>query len=166
MVEPTPHIKGVISPNALHRVTFTGCTKYFDHLENFFTTFGSTIECLSINIDLMYYIIDGKRFELGVLEKMPYLSSLDLIIHSTAAYCDPIDIETFRSLTWQKFNPVVYWNDIHAHQHTIFTLPYKSDRVKDDFNRIKLINILFLVQTSFERFSFILCIKSTSFFLF
>jgi hypothetical protein len=25
---------------------------------------------------------------------------------------------------------VVYINDLHAHEHTIFTLPYKSDRVR------------------------------------
>jgi hypothetical protein len=130
MVKPTPTVEGVVSIPTLRRVTFTGCTKYFDHLETFFTMFGSTIEYLFINIDLMYYIIDGKRLEHGLLDKMPCLSSFDLIIHSTAAYCDPIDIQTFQSLTWQKFNPIVYWNDNHVHQHTIFTLPYKSDRVK------------------------------------
>lgn len=127
MVQPKPNIEGY---NTLQRVTFTGCTKYFVHLEIFFTTFGSTIKYLTINIDLMYYTVDGKRLEHGLLNKMPCLSSLDLIIHSTATYCDPIEIETFQTLIWQKFNPVVYWNDIHAHQHTIFTLPYKSDRVR------------------------------------
>jgi hypothetical protein len=127
MVQPKPNIEGY---NTLQHVTFTGCTKYFDHMEIFFTTFGSTIKSLTINIDLMYYIVDGKRLEYGLLNKMPYLSSLDLIIHSTAAYCDRIEIETFQTSTWQKFNPVVYWNDIHAHQHTIFTLPYKFDRVR------------------------------------
>ncbi len=116
MVQPTSLVEQV----TLCRVTFTGSTKYFDHFEIFFATFGSTIKYLSINIDLMYYIIDGKRLERELL---------DLIIHSTATYCDPIEIETFQSLTWQKFNPIVYCNDIHAHEHTIFTLPYKSDRV-------------------------------------
>ncbi|CAF4356609.1 unnamed protein product, partial [Adineta steineri] len=133
LVQPKPNLDSVITHNKLYRVTFIGCTKYFDHLENFFSTFGSTIECLTINIDLMYYIIDGKRLENGLLNKMPCLSSLDIIIHSTAVYSNPLDIETFRSTTWQKFNPVIYWNDTHAHQKTIFTLPYKSDRVKFDF---------------------------------
>ncbi|CAF0994391.1 unnamed protein product [Adineta steineri] len=130
LVQPKPNLDSVITHNKLYRVTFIGCTKYFDHLENFFSTFGSTIECLTINIDLMYYIIDGKRLENGLLNKMPCLSSLDIIIHSTAVYSNPLDIETFRSTTWQKFNPVIYWNDTHAHQKTIFTLPYKSDRFK------------------------------------
>jgi len=130
MVQPTSNVEGLSSYNTLQRVTFTGCTKYFDHLETFFATFGSTIQYLTINIDLMYYTVDGKRLEHGLLNKMPCLSSLDLIIHSTAVYCDPIDIKTFQSLIWHKFNPVVYWNDIHAHQQTIFTVPYKSDRVR------------------------------------
>ena len=133
MIQPTPDMKGVQSINTLRYVTFTGCTKYFDHLEHFFTIFGLTIEYVSINIDLMYYLVDGKRLEHGLLDKMPCLSSFDLTIHSTAVYCDRIDIETFQSSIWQKFNPVMYWNDIHTHQHTIFTLPYKSDRVKKLF---------------------------------
>lgn len=119
--------------NTLRRVTFTGCTKYFEHLERFFTIFGSKIESLSMNIDLMYYLIDGKRFEQEILIKMPDLLTLDLIIHSSATYCNPIEIETFQSLIWEKFNPIVYCHDIHAHEHTIFTLPYKSDRVKTNF---------------------------------
>jgi hypothetical protein len=134
MVQPTSNIEQITSSNTLRRVTFTGSTKYFDHLESFFANFGSTIEYLSINIDLIYYIIDGKRLERELLDKMPCLSSLDLIIHSTTTYCDPLEIETFQSSTWQKFNPIVYCNDLHAHEHTIFTLPYKSDRVRDCFN--------------------------------
>jgi hypothetical protein len=130
MVQPISSTKRTISNDRLHRVTFTGCTKYFDHLECFFAIFGSTIEYLSLNIDLMYFIIDGKRLEYELLNKMPCLSSLDLIIHSTATYSDPIEISTFQSSIWQKFNPVVYINDLHAHEHTIFTLPYKSDRVR------------------------------------
>jgi hypothetical protein len=130
MVQPASIVDQITSSNTIRRVTFMGCTKYFDHLESFFARFGSTIEYLSINIDLMYYIIDGKRLERELLDKMPCLTSFDLIIHSTATYCDPIEIETFQSSTWHKFNPIVYCNDIHAHEHTIFTLPYKSDRVK------------------------------------
>ncbi len=129
MVQPRSSVEQVTLSNTLRRVTFTGSTKYFDHLKIFFATFGSTIEYLLINIDLMYCIIDGKRLERELLDKMPCLSSFDLIIHSTATYCNPIEIETFQSLTWQKFNPIVYCNDIHAHEHTIFTLPYKSNRV-------------------------------------
>jgi hypothetical protein len=134
MVQQLSTTEEIISNNTLRRVTFTGSTKYFDHLESFFSTFGSTIEYLSINIDLMYYIIDGKRLEQEVLVKMPCLSSLDLIIHSTATYCAPIEIETFQSVVWQKYNPIVYCHDVHAHEHTFFTIPYKSDRVKLLFN--------------------------------
>lgn len=134
MINPPSSIEQQSTNHALRRVTFTGCTKYFDHLENFFAIFGSTIEYSSINIDLMYYIIDGKRLERELLHKMPCLSSLDLIIHSTATYCDPIDINTFQSSTWQKFNPIVYFHDSHAHEHTIFTIPYKSDRVRISFD--------------------------------
>ena len=130
MVQPPSSIEQAPSNNTLRRVSFIGCTKYFSHLENFFASFGSTIEYFSIGIDLMYYIIDGKRLEREVLNQMPCLSSFDLIIHSTPTYCDPLDINTFQSSTWQKYNPLVYCHDLHAHEHTIFTLPYKSDRVR------------------------------------
>ncbi|CAF1462369.1 unnamed protein product [Rotaria sordida] len=125
-----PNTKGIKSCNTLHSVTFTGWIKYFDHMEMFFATFGSTIESLFLNIDLMFRGVDGKRLEQSLLDKMPRLSSLDLIIHSTVADSDPLEIETFQSFTWKQFNPIVYWNDSYAHQHTIFTLPYKSDRFK------------------------------------
>ncbi|UJR36599.1 hypothetical protein I4U23_029319 [Adineta vaga] len=130
LVQPKFNLKDGILQNKLHRVTFTGSTKYFDHIEQFFTGNGQNIECLTINIDLIYYIIDGKRFEQNLLTKMPRLSSLNLIIHSILTYCDPIEIETFQSSSWQTFNPIIYWNDIHAHEHTIFTLPYRCDRFK------------------------------------
>ncbi|CAF1215228.1 unnamed protein product [Adineta ricciae] len=116
--------------NKLQSVSFTGASKYFDHIEQFFTCVGMAIEYLCISIDLIYYIIDGKRLQQNVLMKMPRLSSLDLLIHSALTYCDPIDIQTFRSSYWQQFNSIIYWHDIRAHQHTLFTLPYKSDRFK------------------------------------
>ena len=115
--------------NTLRSVTFTGWIKYYDHLESFFAIFGSTIECLTLNIHLMYDTFDGKRLERGILNKLPRLLSLDLIIFSAASGPDPVEIETFQSFTWQQWNPMVYWNDDHAQQHTIVTLPYKSDRV-------------------------------------
>jgi len=172
MVQPSSPLERVISKTTLRRVIFTGCTKYFDHLECFFATFGSTIEYLSINIDLIYYIIDEKRLERELLDKMPCLSSLDLIIHSTATYCEPIEIETFQSLTWQKFNPIVYCNDIHAHEHTIFTLPYKSDRFKHlsnncvlscvsnravslCFERVRILSLIPTTPLNLETFQFI-----------
>ena len=127
---PSSFINGQSSTYLLKHVTFTGSTKYFDHIENFCSLFGSTIEYFSLNLDLIYYIIDGKRLERELLDQMPHLSSLDLILHSTATYCDPLDIQTFRNPIWEKYNPVVYCYDLHAHEHTIFTLPYKSDRVK------------------------------------
>ena len=119
----------------LHSVSFTGATKYFDHIEQFFTCVGLAIKYLCISIDLIYYIIDGKRLQQNVLMKMPRLSSLDLLIHSTLTYCDPIDIQTFQSSFWQKFNSIIYWHDTRAHQHTLFTLPYKSDRVSQELRR-------------------------------
>ncbi|CAF0967212.1 unnamed protein product [Didymodactylos carnosus] len=128
IVQLPPETSEIKPCRSLHSVTFTGWIKYFDHMKSFFTNFGSTIECLSLNIDLMFLTVDGKGLEQGLLDKMPRLSSLDLIIHSTVADSDPLDIKTFQSFTWQKFNPIVYWNDRHAHQHTIFTLPYKCDQ--------------------------------------
>ena len=138
MVSPPVIVDQSVTINTLRRVIFAGSTKYFDHLEIFFATFGSSVEYLSMNIDLMYYIIDGKRFERELLDKMPDLLALDLIIHSTAAYCDPIEIDTFQTLTWQKFNPIVYCHDVHGHEHTIFTLPYKSDRVRSSIQITKI----------------------------
>jgi hypothetical protein len=170
IVQPAPNINGVKPCNTLRSVTFTGSIKYFDHFQSFFATFGSTIEFLSINIYLMYYTIDGTRLERELLDKMPHLSSFDLIIFSAACDDDPIEIETFQSFTWQQFNPVGYWNDIHAQQHTIFTLPYKSDRVRDCFNLvyqfIDCSRFLFSVRVFFKRLCFNLCIKSISFTLF
>jgi len=78
----------------------------------------------------MFLTVDGTRLERKLLDKMPRLASLDLNIFSTFSdEDDPIQIETFKSFTWEQLNPVVYWYDIHAQQHTLFTLPYKLDRV-------------------------------------
>jgi len=128
-----PDINGVEPCKTLRSVTFTGWIKYFDHLESFFSTFGSTIEYLLLDIHLMYFTVDGTRLERGLLDKMPRLSSLDLIIFAAVADGDPIEIETFQSFAWQQFNPVAYWYDIHAQEHTLFTLPYKSNRVRGLF---------------------------------
>jgi hypothetical protein len=98
-------------------------------LESFFATFGSTIEYLSLKIHLMYFTVDGARLERALLDKMPRLSSLDLLIFSAVSDDEPIQIETFQSFTWQQLNPIAYWYDVHAQQHMIFTVPYKSNRV-------------------------------------
>lgn len=79
----------------------------------------------------MFCTVNGTQLEHEFFDKIPRLSSLDLIIFSGANYDEPIEIETFQSFIWQSFNPVVYWFDIHAKQHMIFTLPFKSDRVSD-----------------------------------
>lgn len=129
IVQPPPETQGVKPCNELVSVTFRGWIKYFDHLESFFDTFGSTIEYLSMNIDHRYYVYDGKQLEKRILNKMPRLSSLDLIIFSPLTDYESIEIETFQSFTWQNLNPIVYWYDVFAKQHMIFTLPYKSDRV-------------------------------------
>lgn len=129
IVQPPPETQGVKPCNELVSVTFRGWIKYFDHLESFFDTFGSTIEYLSMNIDHRYYVYDGKQLEKRILNKMPRLSSLDLIIFSPLTGYESIEIETFQSFTWQNLNPIVYWYDVFAKQHMIFTLPYKYDRV-------------------------------------
>jgi len=129
-------MNGVKPCSTLRSVTFTGWIKYFDHMESFFTTFGSTIEYLSMDIDFRYHTIDGTRLEHGLLDKMPRLSSLDLNIFSPMADSDPIAIETFQSSAWQQVNPVVYWYDLLSQQHTICTLPYKSDRVSNCFDSL------------------------------
>ncbi|CAF1569609.1 unnamed protein product [Rotaria magnacalcarata] len=128
IVQTPPDIKDVKPCSELRSVTFQGWIKYFDHIESFFATFGSTIEYLSMDIDCRYYVFNGKQLEHVLLDKMPCLSSLHLIIFSPLANDDSIEIETFKSFSWQKFNPIVYWHDVYAQQHMIFTLPYKSDR--------------------------------------
>ncbi|CAF0916147.1 unnamed protein product [Rotaria sp. Silwood1] len=172
IIQPTSYAENVTLCKTLHRVTFTGCTKYFEHVEHFFTIFGSTIKCLTIHIDLMYYIVDGKRLEQELLSKMPCLSLLDLIIHSIMTHCNPIEIETFQNSSWQNFNPIVYWNDIHAHQHTIFTLPYRSSRfehLSNDFisscisnrtvslcfERVRILSLISTTPLRLEIFEFI-----------
>jgi hypothetical protein len=77
----------------------------------------------------MFLTVDGTRLERNLLDKMPRLTSFNLNIFSTFTDEDPIQIETFQSFTWEQLNPVVYWYDIHAQQHTLFTLPYKLNRV-------------------------------------
>jgi hypothetical protein len=84
----------------------------------------------------MYNTVDGTQLERELLDKMPRLSSLDLIIFSAVSDRDPIEIETFQSFTWENFNPVAYWYDSYAQQHMLFTLPYKSDRVRVYFHSI------------------------------
>jgi len=58
MVEPVISTNRLNSNSILNRVIFTGSTKYFEHLEIFFTYFGHSIEYLSIQLDLMYSISD------------------------------------------------------------------------------------------------------------
>ncbi|CAF3884420.1 unnamed protein product, partial [Rotaria magnacalcarata] len=172
MIQPTCYFKNLISCNTLRRITFTGCTKYFEHLAHFFATFGSTIQCLTINIDLIYNVIDGLRLERELLNKMQCLASFDLIIHSIQTHRESIEINTFQTLSWRKFNPIVYWNDIHAHQHTIFTLPYRSNTFKhlsNDFQstcasnrevflyfeRVRTLSLLVTTPLTLETFEFI-----------
>ncbi|CAF2003217.1 unnamed protein product [Rotaria magnacalcarata] len=172
MIQPTCYFKNLISCNTLRRITFTGCTKYFEHLAHFFATFGSTIQCLTINIDLIYNVIDGLRLERELLNKMQCLASFDLIIHSILTHRESIEINTFQTLSWRKFNPIVYWNDIHAHQHTIFTLPYRSNTFKhlsNDFQstcasnrevflyfeRVRTLSLLVTTPLTLETFEFI-----------
>jgi hypothetical protein len=113
----------------LRRVTFTGSSKYFDQFECFFIIFGLTIESLVIHMDLMFSTIDGQQLEHALLKRMPRLLSLDLILHSTAVYTEPINMDRFRTELWQHYSPIVYWYDIRAHQQIIFTLPYRCERV-------------------------------------
>ena len=169
MFQSNSHLADPISCVHLRRVTFKGTTKYFDQLECFFTIFGSTIESLSIHIDLMYYTVDGQRLERSLLKNMSRLSSFDLIIHSNATCSDPMAIESFQSPAWQQFSPVVYWYDLRAHQQTIFTLPYRSDRVRQHFNRHRLISLFvpfLLVQISLKWVNLIVDLQSACFTLF
>ncbi|CAF1210800.1 unnamed protein product [Rotaria sp. Silwood1] len=170
--QTAPNTNGVKLCNKLHSVTFTGWIKYFEHMESFFATFGSTIEYLSMNIDCRYYLFDGKRLEHGLLEKMPRLSSLDLIIFSPLVDNDPIEIETFQSFAWQNFNPIVYWNDVRAQQYMLFTLPYKSDHfdyfsndfisncvsnqsISICFKRVRTLSLIATTPLNLETFLFI-----------
>ena len=98
-------------------------------MELFFETFGSSIEHLFLDILMTRHVADGTQLEHNLLDKMPRLSSLDLNISSIYVGDDPIQIETFQSFSWEQINPIVYWYDIHAQQHLLFTLPYKLDRV-------------------------------------
>ncbi|CAF0809366.1 unnamed protein product [Rotaria sp. Silwood1] len=172
IVQTAPNTNGVKPCNKLRSVTFTGWIKYFNHMENFFATFGSTIEYLSMNIDSRYYLFDGKQLEHRLLDKMPRLSSLDLIIFSPLVGNDPIEIETFQSFAWQQFNPIAYWNDVHAKQHMIFTLPYKSDQfeyfsndfvsncvsnrsISICFERVRMLSLIPTTPLTLEAFLFI-----------
>lgn len=118
------------SPPPLRHVTFTGSSKYFDQFKSFFVQFGSTIESLSIHMDLMFYNIDGEQFEQALLKNMPNLSSLNILMHSNAGHAEPSRILSFQTSVWERFDPVVYWFDTRAHQQSIFTVPYQSDRVR------------------------------------
>ena len=129
LIQPEVPVLNATPCDVLRRVTFTGCTRNFDHVESFFASFGSTIEYLSINLDLLYCTVDGYELEDALLNKMPRLSNLNLIIHSTAVVSEPIKISTLQSGAWQRFHPLVHWHDRHAHQQSIFTIPYISDRV-------------------------------------
>ena len=86
-------------------------------------------------------MVDGTRLERNLLEKMPRLTSFNLNIFSTFSEEDSVQIETFQSPAWDRLNPVVYWYDIHAQQHTLFTLPYQSDRVCHCLDRSSIVGI-------------------------
>lgn len=124
------HLKFVELRSNLRHVTFIGTTKSFDQFNLFFAVFGSTIETLSLQIDMMFNVVNGQDLEKHLLNNLPRLSSLNLILHSSAVYSEPMKISQFQSSTWEKFSPIVYWHDIRAHQQTIFTTPYRSDRVE------------------------------------
>lgn len=80
----------------------------------------------------MHWVIDGTRLEHHLLDKMPRLFSLRLSISSIYVDSDPIQIEPFQTFAWEQINPIVYWYDIHAQQHLLFTLPYRSDKVSSN----------------------------------
>ncbi|CAF4635473.1 unnamed protein product, partial [Rotaria sp. Silwood2] len=63
IVQEPPNTKGIKSCSTFHSITFTRWIKYFDHMDMFFANFGSTIESLFLNIDLMFLTVDGKRLE-------------------------------------------------------------------------------------------------------
>ncbi|CAF4698422.1 unnamed protein product, partial [Rotaria sp. Silwood1] len=58
IVQEPPNTKGIKSCSTFHSITFTGWIKYFDHMDMFFANFGSTIESLFLNIDLMFLTVD------------------------------------------------------------------------------------------------------------
>jgi hypothetical protein len=96
----------------LRRVTFTGETNYSDQFNKFFAAFGSTIESLTLNISINFDRLDGSDLEHNLFDKMPLLSSLDFhidwrLMTGNSNVTSTIDIQTFQSVTWQKFNPLI-----------------------------------------------------------
>ncbi len=132
------NVKNAIPCKTLRHVTFTGETKYFHQFNKFFAAFGSTIESLTLDILINFARPNGSDLEHDLLDKMPLLSSFDFLINwrvvnRNSDVASTIDIQTFQSITWQKFNPVVYWNDIDDSSGGICSLPCKFNYVRDLF---------------------------------
>ncbi|CAF1607885.1 unnamed protein product, partial [Didymodactylos carnosus] len=72
---------------------------------------------------------DGSHLEHDLLNKMPRLSSFDLIVDYTSRNSKPINIRTFQTDTWEKFNSIVCLHDANTGLNTIYTLPSKSNQV-------------------------------------
>ncbi len=132
-------MKNAIPCKTLRSITFTGYSRYFDALDRFFVAFGSTIESLTLNLKIISCRLDGIDLERDLLNRMPRLSSLDLLI-----YCNmkrdggdefnKVDIKTFQTTAWLKFNPVVCRERFSNDRNMIFTLPCKLDHVRDRFD--------------------------------
>jgi hypothetical protein len=119
----------------LRSVTFTGYSRYFHELDRFFEAFGSTIESLTLNLRIITPRPDGIDLERDLLNKMPRLSSLDLVIYWNREFEDSegygtVDIKTFQTTTWLKFNPVICCRRFEGGYNMICTLPYKFHHVR------------------------------------
>lgn len=91
---------------------------------------------MTIEFDRPY----GSNLERDLLDKMPLLSSFDLFITCslfslTSNERKPMDVKTFQSITWQKFNPIVCFNDTEAESSAICSLPFKSNYVRKFLDR-------------------------------
>ncbi|UJR18080.1 hypothetical protein I4U23_004980 [Adineta vaga] len=128
----------------LYDVTITGVTPYSHEFKMFFAVVGSTIQSLILNITIRKDQPFLAQFEHHVLDRMPLLSSFNFLIKWN--WCDlnqifTIDIQTSQNNNWQRFGPLVCWNDTDCSERIIYNLPYKFSCFEIMTNDLNLLYI-------------------------
>lgn len=103
----------------------------------------------------MFAAVDGHMLEQNFLARMPRLSSFKFFIRSHLRDEHESTIETFQSIAWQRWAPIVYCGDPYTSEQTLFTLPYRSQEV--DWSNVEIILSRRSILSFNARFSFWTC---------
>lgn len=131
----------IINPcKMLCDVKITGVVGNNDGLNKFFTTFGSTIKFLILNVKIITSN-HSIQFNYDIFDKIPLLSSFNFIIKRELYSLEEdvinlVDDEIFKTDRWQQFGPIVRWKEYEDQNYCsyrICNLPYTFDCVSIHF---------------------------------